>query len=1471
MADKVLNEYSKLSANVNFKRGKFAGFSDGEEYNLTDDLYFYSENKKQYINIKDILIYVNETKKTYAPVNISEIFDAISDKKTKLYFSSTNEPFESQDLKDVTVLYNKEISTTAVKIVKEYNKISNIKNRKESEFKTKFDIFNGTFDERYGLSDMYFYSTSRKKYINLNELLIYKNDETVREPRSITDLLDAIKGKKEYVYYSNPNVAFRTQDVEDMKKGLYSKDDVELPSNFLTTNINAKDEQLPDGIQRLLRVEEKEWKQDSDDYVFCSIANNVENFYRKSKLGYYEYGKFISILGKPIEDLEGKEIFNIDTNEHIESIYIAKTAEFVETLKRESINLEKGTQTRLALSNYTKSSGLGQFIKLQLEDESKEELVSIDNLFFLENNYYINIEINSKDDLKALFGKKVFIEKDGTFYQSTPLTFNQSDSFYSDSNLLNTTPAIEEIETELDKRFSVHTFKREQTDTGEKPYVYVKNYEINQAIGEFLKLQLKHETNESMYEINSLYTYDKIKDEYAPIKIRSRADLLNLMGKEIFVRTADDEFIATEPLNLAQANVTYSASNFMNPSESTDDILADNSYLKLKDGRYIKEKENIRPKAYDVVADTDIVNGKQIETEFDAYLVQIGEEYKVVNKDFFKLQSEVVIDGQKYKKKNAFKLKLSTKSLKDCDVIQTTSTDARVENCYALNNPMYLQNPETGSDDIGIDPKTEQEKLDILAKSNKEFTERYKEGKYKIDQMLDEDGNLIELANGTKRFVYTNEQRFDDYASQDLSYRFLTKNDVEFVDGKMVDKSKRFDRKKANAAFFRGYGNVLAHSAGAMFGVGGLIALTVAPVAVIAMGVGLVAAPILVPIATGIISIASKIKHREKKYKDKVELNQKGIKKEIIKDLDNLLGKYKNAEKDKLNKLKFLDEITRIEQKLYALSPTNYNAEFRLNNGKGEVNAENVSLFEKYKEEVILLERKVKKLNKIKNRDRTPEEQNDLDVATELLKSRKQEYKSKGMNVKQYKNYERVKGAIKNTKGYGLIQYFDAKLNDEEKEFADLFNMDSFDIKKKNLIKMKKAKFISKSKDSESHATRFRAKLRPEVFYNSKKVIDASGKESFNYKSEKQNERYFSDILQNVADREGHYSYEENITYSKYSNGQQSELDELTKDHQKAAGNEASAEAENEIAPKEEEKKPVLKIATPKRLGEQRLINLEDNIVPALENSGNLTKKEKTSLKNKAKRAVNTMAKYIDHYKDSPDDKKADVIERYKENIKLVSPLIDGKVLEENKASEMSIKNEIKDTEKINEEKLKTEDKSKDAAKTDYDKIEELEARRDEISANYDNARDNVADYNEQMKTINEGISAASNAISHYKSEINTLEGKIEGYNEKLDNFDKMLKNTELRLTTQQAQKVKQATDELNNLKQNVKSEIERLLEEINEREEELAKLNSRKSEIEDELKNAKAEEKELRRELEGITNEIENLKNLNEEADLGI
>ena len=600
-----------------------------------------------------------------------------------------------------------------------------------------------------------------------------------------------------------------------------------------------------------------------------------------------------------------------------------------------------------------------QYLYAKAEDKSWE-FHDLDDLIYFEGKDEKSVReaINNNVDLSTLTiydANGDVIEEiytDRGFYFDTPIAQESLDVEVMQKKTYNVehdgtvTYKVED----LPKTYSMQRYviKEELDESGKKrsvSYVRTKNYHVNNA-GDYLAIRV----NGDVVMIHKDDILDKngehinLEDENGdPIE-----DAIKL-GEPIYFMDGE-ELVATEPITYEQKALRYETHRIY--QEQTEKVATDETYLRIEDceanpdlkGRYIKELESVQPICYTIVADNAANN------DFDKYLVKtLGDPGKwvCVDKEYFeKNKAKKMFDVQTYRK-----VKRCDYNSSKCHIMQTTSSNAKVENCEIISREF--------AQEVGEEVSDKKEHFE-------QFVKDYKTGKYEVNDIY-LNGEFVKLAPDKTRYIYSDEAEFPDYANNTLRFTAYNNGALTEKDGKLKGGPK-FKMGKAiknrNKKVLGLMGNTTK-----IFLIGGFAFPPLYPVfAAFLVGCGAYAA-----LATGytfleaivrngigsIVKTSNKTVDLLASKMDKTEFNRKKEAKAIKSELKQL-----QIKRSKLTDLQFNDAMARLQHRIDNFATTGSTSVLKAKDGKIEVNANNIGLALAYKKTMNRLNKNIKTVEK---------------------------------------------------------------------------------------------------------------------------------------------------------------------------------------------------------------------------------------------------------------------------------------------------------------------------------------------------------------------------------------------------------------------------------------------------------------------------------------------------------------------------
>lgn len=485
----------------------------------------------------------------------------------------------------------------------------------------------------------------------------------------------------------------------------------------------------------------------------------------------------------------------------------------------------------------------------------------------------------------------------------------------------------------LDPYYSDQHYVKKEEQEGNDPEkktevakIQIRNAKLAQD-GEFIKVVIAGEMAHTLVKLSDIY------DLHSNTQI---TDLTQLGGQAVRIKQADGTFVTTEPLTYEQVSLRYDTIKSFQPAPEDMQPMAEEAYLKLSNGKYIKEAEAVKPLVYKYVIDENTNN-------FDIYRVKVLDsnppQYVLVTKEFVEKQAVInptTESGAKLDLGDCRKMQ-RTPDLKTCDVIQTSSAGKDVEACKILP------------------PVNTAARRAELSDSMRAFETGYKNGTYKLTSVYNKDNQLCTLdKSSAKRFVFTDTFEIEDKAERSIEYKSMKFNKLIFDERKgkngtftAVTGGPEFSFKNATSEGYKNLGKIFGATFAASMNPAGIFAI-LAFYPVVALGLaGMVAAIPGIPIVNAFRKLKNIIK--PDKLKEKVEIQRKEDKKEIELLLENLLETSKKQEMTAENILKMDQRFEEINQRIIALSRANVNTKFQIVNGQCEITTDMAPFVIEYK------------------------------------------------------------------------------------------------------------------------------------------------------------------------------------------------------------------------------------------------------------------------------------------------------------------------------------------------------------------------------------------------------------------------------------------------------------------------------------------------------------------------------------------
>lgn len=450
--------------------------------------------------------------------------------------------------------------------------------------------------------------------------------------------------------------------------------------------------------------------------------------------------------------------------------------------------------------------------------------------------------------------------------------------------------------------------ERKPGEMKEKSFIEVKNFVYNPE-GDYFALTINNATK--MVKMSNLF------DE----KGKEVTNLKDMIGKRLNVKIDGEIVGTTAPLTFEQAHMAYESIKTFQETEKTVD---ENSYLRLKNGEYVKELETVQPVAFKLATAKD--------NNFDAYLVKkVGDDgitrFVIVSKDYF----EKYGNTGEFKLENAMKVKRCEVNDKDCIVIQTTSKNQEVEQCSIIKKFKFNSS--------NVEPEQNAKETAMQG-----FMTGYLAGEYLIKDVY-HNGNLEELSARRQRYELTDTSLLEDYADNHHQYRSLKINEMKIVNGKMVGGPK-FDAGKGIKNSYATLGRIVVDNIGLVM-MGSLFTIAIGgPFVGAALVAMAVAAVPLIPIVN--LVHAWRVNRQKNKFLDKSEINRKQQAKDLDLRMQKLYERMTSKEYLPYPEARFEDEYSKLINDIISLSAGSVENRLIVKDGVAEITPENASAVKAY-------------------------------------------------------------------------------------------------------------------------------------------------------------------------------------------------------------------------------------------------------------------------------------------------------------------------------------------------------------------------------------------------------------------------------------------------------------------------------------------------------------------------------------------
>lgn len=538
----------------------------------------------------------------------------------------------------------------------------------------------------------------------------------------------------------------------------------------------------------------------------------------------------------------------------------------------------------------------------------------------------------------------------------------------------------------------------------------IKNFTFNKQ-GKYIKVRIQGQNVDTMVSIDDL----------------GITDINSAVGQSFKIKTKDGEpELYTQPLTYMQSQVRYDSVYTMQEKpavekssdedkKSLEEVQKslDEEYIKLKNGKFVKKSIILKPVGYDIVK-----SPVKSPNDYDALLITY--------KDGDEQKTEIFSKEMIGKKLNDLGLnisavqhiKKSTRSITECDVVQTSYGNSDRNSCIVTNENKQLSKAEY---------------QEII----KQLTEQYKNGTYTVDEVL-VNGNYEKLDEKGKTYIYSDTILTDDLLADADKYKYLkdkplTWKDGELTGGPTFNFGKSFSK---DSATFREYA---IKAALLPFTLGGFLVMAGFPwifPTLVATGVGF----------TGFYLIKNIIKGVKVKNKNKVKGNAHQHSKDLTVELINekfreLANQTKHSKN--IDQNSFLNEFNNIQNLILCLGESKFEGQFGFKDNKATVDETNLPLYQNYLEEIAELDKEIAMTKKMLKKD--PSLASKLAELEDKKKDCVESYQSNGAQYSKDSKFDYFMKKSEIFKSIYDIKYFTKDkidLSDEEKKFIDNIDYD---------------------------------------------------------------------------------------------------------------------------------------------------------------------------------------------------------------------------------------------------------------------------------------------------------------------------------------------------------------------------------------------------------------------------------------------
>lgn len=706
----------------------------------------------------------------------------------------------------------------------------------------------------------------------------------------------------DFVAHAKKNNVFTSATAMQTVKNLEVKvKGFDIPKNFTTISEDSATDstgtKLPFGIKRMISLQEKPSTIAlSDELRVLVVIDGKQQFIKTKEIYYYNDGNQKSFI-KRHEDFSRNagETFYTKDGKAIQMIYTEKQYIYDEVIAADSVDFSKKLKTSFEFVDKV-DKDLEELIKHEVAEQEAGRKPKSKNFEVEHNGVRYNIRLDESN-------KFVHAVK----YTTKPIVKYFSEQEYVE---------FEEPDPDNPKK-NIKTSR-----------IKVRNFEIK-SNGEYYQVTINGRPN--MVKLADLV------DEHG----NAIQDLRTMIGKEVQIKVSEGEFKQCDPVTHEQAHLTYSTIKTFQEITypdgiSEEDKVTEDTYLRLKNGSYVKELETVQPKAYKVVNESD--------ESFDAFVVETlasdgSKKFVIVPPNYFERHG----DSPALSRAKAHRIKRCRVDDPECSVVQTTSKGQEIEQCSIVKKTNFCENIESNA----------------LETACQGFLTAYKQGQYQISDVYQND-SLEELSVRGKRYEYTDVSYLPDYANELNQYRSLNTKDLMLKNGKLVGGPKYSIWKGIK----NGYGELgkgfLATYKFAL--AAGIFIPVVGPIIGAAQVLITAAAIPLIPIANIAYGVVKN--HLRSKFIDKNEINRKQLIKDLEARIQLLYERQTSKDVNPYSEARFEDEYAKLVNDIISLSAANVNNNLVVKDGVASVTTSNASAVKAYMQEFNAVAKRLSKVEK---------------------------------------------------------------------------------------------------------------------------------------------------------------------------------------------------------------------------------------------------------------------------------------------------------------------------------------------------------------------------------------------------------------------------------------------------------------------------------------------------------------------------